>query len=260
MVGLRSLLFNIVFYSVTIGLMILGLPTLVVGGRVILGLARLWSAVSVWLLQAICGLRVEYRGVANIPPGGVLIAAKHQSFLETIALLKFTPDFAIVMKRSLTRIPLFGLYLGRSGQIAIDRAQGLQALRQIAARARPALAAGRKIFIYPEGTRRLPGAPPNYKSGAAAIYMGTGSACVPVALNTGFFWRRRGFLRRPGVAVIEYLPAIPAGLSRAAFSATLQQTIETACSRLNAEAIAADPSLAAVAAEGARSDVVEELA
>ncbi len=116
------------------------------------------------------------------------------------------------------------------------------------------LAAGRQVFIYPEGTRRPPGAPPNYKQGVAALYVETGAPCLPVALNTGLFWRRRGLLRRPGVAVIEYLPPIGPGLDRAAFSARLQAAIETACARLNAEAIARDPSLEALVAEGAHFD------
>ena len=111
------------------------------------------------------------------------------------------------------------------------------------------------MFIYPEGTRRLPGAPPKYKQGAAALYAETGVACLPVAVNTGLFWRRHGFLRRPGVAVIEYLPVIPPGLDRATFGKRLQTTIETACERLNQEAVDKDPSLAAVVAEGANSDV-----
>ena len=194
---------------------------------------------------------VEYRGVENIPQGGVLIAAKHQSFLETFALLKYAPDFAIILKRQLTYIPLFGLYLIVSKQIAIDRTRGRQALQQIAAAARPVLAAGRQIFIYPEGTRRPPGRSPRYKQGVAAIYAETGATCLPVAVNTGLFWRRRGFMRRPGVAVIEYLPPIAPGLDREDFAALLQNAIETACARLNSEAAARDPSLEAVIAEGA---------
>ena len=125
---------------------------------------------SVWLLDKICGMKVEYRGVENIPPGAVLLAAKHQSFLETFALLKYAPDFAIVLKRQLTYIPFFGLYLIVSKQIAIDRARGRQALQQIEDAAKPVLAAGRQIFIYPEGTRRPPGAPPRYKQGVTALY------------------------------------------------------------------------------------------
>jgi 1-acyl-sn-glycerol-3-phosphate acyltransferase len=254
MLATRSLLFNTLFYLNLLVLMIVGLPTMLFGRRAVFALARLWGAISVWLLDKICGLRLEYRGVENIPPGAILIAAKHQSFLETFALLKYAPDFAIILKRQLTYVPLFGLYLIVSKQIAIDRARGRQALQQIAGAARPVFAAGRQVFIYPEGTRRLPGAPPRYKQGVTALYMETGVACLAVAVNTGLFWRRHGFLRRPGVAVIEYLPVIAPGLDRAAFSKRLQSTIETACDRLNTEAIKKDPSLAAVVAEGAKSD------
>ena len=124
MIGLRSLLFNLLFYATMVVLMILGLATILGGRRAVLALARLWGAISVWLLAAICGLRLEYRGVDNIPPGGVIVAVKHQSFLETFALLKYAPDFAIILKRQLTYIPLFGLYLIVSKQIAIDRGRG----------------------------------------------------------------------------------------------------------------------------------------
>jgi 1-acyl-sn-glycerol-3-phosphate acyltransferase len=253
-VAVWSVVFNLLFYLTLLVLMIAGLPTILGGRRAIFALASVWRAASVWLLEHICGLRVEYRGVENIPPGGVLIACKHQSFLETFALLKYAPDFAIILKRQLTRIPLFGLYLTVSKQIAIDRARGRQALQQIAEATRPVLADGRQVFIYPEGTRRPPGAPPRYKQGVAAIYAGTGAPCLPVALNTGLFWRRRGFMRRPGVAVIEYLPPIEPGLSRGAFAARLQEAIESGCARLNEEAVARDPSLAALIAEGANCD------
>jgi 1-acyl-sn-glycerol-3-phosphate acyltransferase len=254
MLATRSLIFNALFYLVMLALMIVGLPTLLFGRKAVFALARLWGAIYVWLLEKICGLRLEYRGVENIPHGPLLIAAKHQSLLETFALLKYAPDFAIILKRQLTYVPLFGLYLIVSEQIAIDRARGRQALQQIAAAAKPVFAAGRQVFIYPEGTRRLPGAPPRYKQGVSALYVGTGVPCLPVAVNTGLFWRRRGFMRRPGLAVIEYLPVIAPGLDRAEFMERLQSTIETACDRLNAEAVENDPSLAAVLTEGAKSD------
>jgi 1-acyl-sn-glycerol-3-phosphate acyltransferase len=254
MLATRSLLFNALFYLNLVVLMIIGLPTMLFGRKAVFALARLWGAISVWLLEKIAGLRLEYRGVENIPPGAVLIAAKHQSFLETFALLKYAPDFAIILKRQLTYVPLFGLYLIVSKQIAIDRARGRQALQQIAGAAKPVFAAGRQVFIYPEGTRRLPGAPPKYKQGVTALYTETGVACLPVAVNTGLFWRRRGFMRRPGLAVIEYLPVIAPGLDRAEFSKRLQSTIESACDRLNAEAVKKDPSLAAVLEEGSKSD------
>jgi 1-acyl-sn-glycerol-3-phosphate acyltransferase len=254
MLTTRSLLFNFLFYLNLVVLMIVGLPTIFFGRRGVIGLARLWGAISVWLLGTICGLKVEYRGVENIPSGGVLIAAKHQSFLETFALLKYAPDFAIILKRQLTYIPLFGLYLIVAQQIAIDRGRGRQALQQITAATKPVLASGRQVFIYPEGTRRPPGAPPNYKHGVTALYAEIGAPCLPVAVNTGLFWRRRGFLRRPGIAVIEYLAPIAPGLDRAVFSERLQTAIESACARLNSEAIARDPPLEELVAEGANFD------
>jgi 1-acyl-sn-glycerol-3-phosphate acyltransferase len=253
-IAVRSVLFNILFYLDLVLLMIVGLPMILGGRHGVFALVSAWRTVSIWLLEHVCGLKVEYRGLENIPPGGVLIASKHQSFLETFALLKYAPDFAIILKRQLTYIPLFGLYLIVSKQIAIDRARGRQALRQIAAAAKPVIAAGRQIVIYPEGTRRPPGARPNYRDGVFAIYAAAGAPCLPVAVNTGLFWRRRRFIRRPGVAVIEYLPPIPPGLDRKTFAARLQNAIEAACERLNAEAVARDSSVAAVIAEGMKCD------
>jgi 1-acyl-sn-glycerol-3-phosphate acyltransferase len=251
MIRLRSLAFNVAFYVNLVVLMIVGLPMILRGRRGIFALARLWGANSVWLLETICGLRLEFRGLENIPKGGYIIAAKHESFLETFALLKYAPDFAIVLKKQLVYIPMFGLYLVRAEQIAIDRSRGRTALAQIIAQAGEVLRGGRQVFIYPEGTRRPPGAPARYKQGVAALYAATDAPCLPVALNTGLFWGRRGFTRRPGVAVIEYLPPIAPGLPRDVFAARLEATIESACARLNAEAIAADPSLAPILAAGA---------
>ncbi len=251
MIKLRSLVFNLAFYVNLIVLMILGLPLILRGRHGVFVMARLWGSTSVWLLERICGLRVEYRGLENIPKVGYILAAKHESFLETFALLKYAPDFAIVLKRQLVFIPIFGLYLIGARQIAIDRNRGRNALTQIIAQAREVVAAGRQVFIFPEGTRRPPGAPPRYKFGVAALYTETGAPCLPVAINTGLFWGRRGFTRRPGVAVIEYLPPILPGLDREAFLERLQTTIETACARLNAEAVEADPSLAPILAAGA---------
>ena len=249
MIAFRSLVFNVAFYINLIVLMILGLPMMLGGRHGVFFMARLWGSTSVWLLENICNLRVEYRGVENIPDGGYIVAAKHQSLLETFALLKYTPDFAIVLKKQLVYIPIFGLYLVVAKQIAINRERGHSALSQIIAQAGAVLRDGRQVYIYPEGTRRSPGAPPAYKFGVSALYTETKAHCVPVALDTGLFWGRRGFTRRPGAAVIEFLPPIPPGLERDAFSARLQDSIEAACARLNEEAIAKDPSLRTVLVE-----------
>jgi 1-acyl-sn-glycerol-3-phosphate acyltransferase len=253
MLTFRSLVFNLAFYVNLVVLMVLGLPMMLGGRHGVFFMARLWGSTSVWLLEQICGLRVEYRGVENLPTESYILASKHQSFLETFALLKHTPDFAIILKRELTFVPIFGLYLTVSKQIAINRGRGHGALSQIIDQAGAVLRAGRQVYIYPEGTRRPPGAPPAYKFGVAALYVETQAPCVPVAVNTGLFWGRRGFLRRPGVAVIEFLPAIAPGRERDTFAERLRSDIETACARLNAEAVSRDPTLAGVLAEGRRA-------
>ena len=250
MTALRSFAFNVAFYVNVIVLMIVGLPLILFGRHGVFFMARLWSGSSLWLLEKLCDLKVEFRGVENIPEGGYILAAKHQSFLETFALLRHARDFAIIYKRQLAWIPLFGLYLVGGRQIAIDRAHGRAALSQIIGQAREVLGGGRQIMIYPEGTRRPPGAPPRYKFGVAVIYAENGAPCVPVAVNTGLYWGRRNSTRRPGVAVIEYLPPIPPGLDRDAFAERLESAMEEACARLNEEAVATDPNLAPVLAAG----------
>ena len=237
MIGLRSALFNVAYYVNLVALMILGLPSMLLGRHGVFFMARAWALTSIWLLDKICGLKVEFRGLENLPQGGYILAAKHQSTLETFAMVTKTPDFAIILKKQLMYIPVFGLYLSVSGQIGIDRSRGRNALAQIIEKAGAVLRAGRQVYIYPEGTRRAPDAEPAYKQGVALLYEATGAPCLPVALNTGSFWGRRGFLRRPGTAVIEFFPAIPPGLPRAVFFERLRETIETASRRLRAEAL-----------------------
>lgn len=245
MIFIRSGLFNLMFYANTIVLMIAGLPTLLFGRHAVLRLARTWARASLWLLSAICGTRAEFRGVDNIPKGALLIAPKHQSFWETFALTLYFDDFAYVLKRELTYIPFFGWYLLRAEQIAIDRANTQTALRQLTAKAKALFAEGRQLFIFPEGTRRPPGAPPAYKAGAAYVYDKTGVPCLPVALNAGLFWPRRRFLRFPGTILVEFLPPIAPGMKREAFLRELQWRIETATDRLIAEAAGHEPQAAA---------------
>ena len=244
MLFLRSLLFNIAFYVNLTIVMVFGLPTMLSGRAAILDLARVWARRTFWLLDKICGIKVEFRGVEHLSQTGCIIAAKHQSTWETFALTTQVHDFTFILKLELTKIPLFGQYLVRSNQIAIDRASRGAALKDLVEQAGAALAEGRAIFIFPDGTRRAAGAPPAYKSGVAHLYGATHAPCVPVALNSGLFWPRGGFLRRPGTIVVEYLPVIEANLPKAEFARILQERIETATNRLIAEALAKDPSLA----------------
>ncbi len=249
MVALRSLLYNFVFYVNLIGAMVVAMPTMLMGRKAVLGLAKYWGRSSLWLAKHICGLDVEYRGVSNIPSGAILIAPKHQSIWETFALLEFFDDFSFVLKRELTWIPFFGWYLIAAEQIAINRSKGSTAMQQVISAARGLFAAGRQLYIFPEGTRRPVAAPPAYKFGVAQVYAATGVRCLPVALNSGLFWPRRSFLRRPGVILVEFLPVIEPGMEARAFFAELTARLDAATQRLVAESVARDPSLAEALAD-----------
>jgi 1-acyl-sn-glycerol-3-phosphate acyltransferase len=244
---LRSLLFNFCFYALMIVLMILGVPGLFAGRRAIEAYARFWVRLSLALLDRICHLKVEFRGLEHLPKGAAIIAAKHQSFLDVLALILHVRGFAFVYKRELGFIPLFGLYLRRSEQIAIDRAKRGNALPDVIAAAKQVFAAGRQLLIFPEGTRRPVGASPAYKGGVVRIVQETGVACVPVALNSGLFWRRREFSRRPGTAVIEFLAPIEAAPDKESFMRLLETKIEEATQHLVAEALSKDAALGSVA-------------
>jgi 1-acyl-sn-glycerol-3-phosphate acyltransferase len=232
---IRSAVFNVLFYLNMLALLIAVLPTLVMPRRAILTVAKLWARINLWLLRRICGIEVEFRGVEKIPPGPLLVASKHQSLWETFALLLILPDPAYIMKRELMWIPFFGWYTWKAGMISIDRSRGSQALAAMNASARRELERNRQIIIFPEGTRRSPGAEPRYKYGVVHLYAETGVPCLPIALNSGLFWPRRSIRRYPGTIRVEVLDPIPPGLDKDAFFARLQDDIEAASARLLAE-------------------------
>ncbi|MCC6891027.1 MAG: 1-acyl-sn-glycerol-3-phosphate acyltransferase [Hyphomicrobiales bacterium] len=203
--------------------------------RAIVKLATFWGLSNNWLLRVVCGIKVEYRGLEKIPAGSLLVAAKHQSLWETFALLWLFDDPAFILKRELLWLPFFGWYAWWAGMIPVDRGRRGQALTGMTERARAELKRARQIVIFPEGTRRAPGAEPSYKYGVTHLYVETATTCLPIALNSGLFWPRRSFLRYPGTIVAEVLDPIPPGLDKAAFAARLQTDIETATARLLAE-------------------------
>ncbi|WP_036281225.1 1-acyl-sn-glycerol-3-phosphate acyltransferase [Methylocystis sp. ATCC 49242] len=245
MLFLRSLVFQIVFFANTIALMLIWLPGLFMRRQVSQELGRTWGRTSLWLLDKICGTKIEWRGLENITSGAVIVACKHQSTWDTFVLpIKF-PDFSYILKHELIWLPFFGWYLLAAEQVAIDRAKGGKLLPQLIEKSKKIFAQGRQLFIFPEGTRRPVGAPPQYKVGIAHLYDATNVPVLPVALNAGLFWPRRSFLIYPGTAVIEFLPVIPPGLPPREFFRLLQNEIETASNRLIDEAVAKDPTVAA---------------
>ena len=234
-VVLRSALFNIAFYLNFIVWLIAALPTLVMPRRAIIEVVKAWGRVNLWLLRVICGTDVEWRGLEKIPPGPLLVAVKHQSAWETFALISLFDDPTFILKRELMWVPLFGWFARKGGMIAVDRAAGKGALSPMMKSFHAALAEGRQVVIFPEGTRRSPGAEPDYKLGIVFLYREAQVPCLPIALNSGLFWGRRGFLRYPGTIRVEILEPIPPGLNRRVFFRRLKDDIETATAALVAQ-------------------------
>lgn len=245
-IAVRSTIFNVLFYVNLIVLMVAGLPSVLMGRGPATFMAKSWARTSLWLLKAICGTKVEFRGLDLVPAGGLVVAPKHQSMLETFALVLAVDNFSYVHKRELTWIPLFGWYLWAVDQISINRSSGATALNHVTNGVAAFLKLDRRVLIFPEGTRRAVGAPPAYKYGVTHLYTTLNARVVPVALNTGLFWPRRSFLRNPGTAVIEFLPVIEPGLAKEEFSERLQEAIESGTRRLVEESLRLNPALGAL--------------
>jgi 1-acyl-sn-glycerol-3-phosphate acyltransferase len=229
---LRSVVFNIVFYLVLFVYLIAAMPTLAMPRRALWWMVKTWSRTNLWLLKVISNIGYEFQGLENIPKGTALIASKHQSMWETFALIVVLKDPAYMLKRELLWIPFFGWCAKKAEMIPVDRGRGSQALAVMTQRAREETARGREIIIFPEGTRRAPGAEPKYKFGVAFLSTELGIPCVPVALNSGLFWPRRSFMRYPGVVRVAFLDPIPPGLDRQTFYDRLQDAIETKTAEL----------------------------
>ncbi len=232
LIFLRSLVYNLLFYLLLVFWILVAVPTFVMPRAALMTVARWWGQSSIWLMRVVCGTKVEYRGVEKIPKGPLIVASKHQSFWETFALLQFFDQPLFILKRELMWIPMFGLLLKKANMIGIDRKAGGRALLAMTRRAGEAVRRGRQLIIFPEGTRRPVDAPPSYKTGIALIYVDCGVYCLPVALNSGLFWPRRTFMRYPGTLVVEFLDALPPGMSRREFVARVSAVIEEATGRL----------------------------
>jgi 1-acyl-sn-glycerol-3-phosphate acyltransferase len=237
---LRSLAFNLVVWLWTALAGGVALPLLALPRRVSVGFGRLWSLGALGLLRYLVGLNYEVRGCDRVPAGGVLVAMKHQSAWDAVILPLVLDDPAIVVKRELFLLPIYGWYMARVGMIMIDRRAGATALRHMIKRAQRAAAAGRPIVIFPQGTRVAPGARAPYQPGVAALYRALSLPLVPVSVNSGTFWGRRSFLKRPGRIILEFLDPIAPGRPRRQLMTELETRLEAATAALEAEAAAAE--------------------
>lgn len=239
---LRSTLFNLCFYVITASMAVLASPFILADRLWLVRAMELWARTINRLLPLLVDIRIEIRGRehyrAAMESGSCIIASKHQSAWDTFVWHNEVEDPAIVMKKELLSIPFYGWISQRVGMLAVDRKAGASALRRLVGQARERVASGRPIVIFPQGTRAPAGAGVEdvpYQPGTAALYGQLKVPVVPVALNSGLFWRRHSWLRRPGTIVLEYQPPIPPGLKRREFEARLVESIESATARLEAE-------------------------
>jgi 1-acyl-sn-glycerol-3-phosphate acyltransferase len=232
----RSILFNVMFYGWLTSWGLLTLPLLVLpgrrAGRLVQHCATIWAHGVLALLRWCIGLTYRVEGRENLPDGPCIIASKHQSAWETIALLVVFKRSVFIVKRELMWLPLFGWYLARLGMIGINRAAAASALRQMVRDAEVVLGDGRHMVVFPEGTRTVHGTRRPLRPGIAALYAASAAPVVPVALNSGRFWPRRKFRKYPGTVIVRILPPMPEGLEQRAFLSQLQDRIEAACDEI----------------------------
>lgn len=226
-------------YGVTALACIILVPTLVLPRAAIMAGVAIWSRLCVWGLRWIGGVRIEIRGLDHLPTGAVLIAAKHQSMFDVIPPFFFLSEVCFVLKKELVSIPLFGWHLTKARMIPVDREAHSRALKDLVSKATDRLAQGRQLIIFPEGTRKAPGAAPDYKPGVAALYRELGVPCTPMATNAGEFVTAAGLPVRRGTIIYELLEPIPAGLKRGEFMREVEERIESASARLSSKSLEA---------------------
>jgi 1-acyl-sn-glycerol-3-phosphate acyltransferase len=222
MTMLRSLLYAAIFYPATLLWVLAGIVAALFGRRPTLAVVLSWVDMHHWLAENLLGIRTRVEG--SIPPGPHLIAVKHQSVFETAEMVRLSKLPVIVMKRELGQIPLFGFMTRRYGVIEVERSSGAKALRSMVAEGKEAVASGRPVIIYPEGTRVRPGETPPLKAGFAALYRALGLPVVPVAVDSGRLWGL-GLAKRSGTITFKVGDTIPAGLKRDEIEARVHAAI-----------------------------------
>lgn len=233
MLFIRSLLFNLLWYLNIIVQMLVQTPFyFFLSHKKALDVPRRWANSSDVLHRWIVGTKHEVTGLENVPEGGCIVASKHQSLWEFYGLYAKLRDPCFVLKHDLMKIPFFGWYVAKVKQIPIRRGDKGKAMRHMIKEAKVAVDGDRQILIFPEGTRKAPGAETDYRYGVTRMYLDLNCPVVPVALNSGLYWPRRKFIRYPGTLRAQFLEPIMPGLTAKEFSAELERRIEEACDQL----------------------------
>lgn len=235
MIYLRSFLFNILWFLNIIFQMVVQTPFyFFLNHENATKVPKRWAHSTDWLLRRVAGIKIEIIGLENLPQDGCIVASKHQSTWEFGAVNAMVRDGAFILKQELMKLPFFGWYVSKLNHIPIRRGDKGNAMRRMIIDAKEKLEDGRQIVIFPEGTRRAPGAEPNYRYGVTRMYLDMNCPVVPIALTSGLFWPRHAFLRYPGTLRAKIFEPIQPGLTAEEFGAELERIIETGCDELYA--------------------------
>ncbi len=233
MIFLRSLAFNVAFFGWTAFVCVALAWVSLLPRPAMMAIVTWYLGTVAFLERVVLGLRYEVRGLQHLPASGsYLVAAKHQSAWETMKLHLLLSDPAVVLKTELTKIPVWGLFARKTEMIPVDRGARGRAVSSLLEGARKVVAQGRPIVIFPQGTRTAPGVYHNYRIGVGVLYDQLHLPIVPMALNSGLYWPRRAFFKRPGTVVVEFLPPIQPGLQRFEAMIELETRLEAATDRL----------------------------
>ncbi|MFT6932665.1 MAG: 1-acyl-sn-glycerol-3-phosphate acyltransferase [Paracoccaceae bacterium] len=231
---LRSIIFNFQMYVAMLVVGVVYFPWVLISAKGATAGCHAYCRWVLWTARWMVGLKTEVRGTP--PTDAVMIAAKHQSFLDILLIYNAVPNGKFIMKRELMYAPILGQYGLRIGCVPVNRGKRGAAIKKMLEDVASGRQRGGQLIIYPQGTRVAPGAAHSYKVGTGALYQQMNQDCVPVAANVGLFWPKRGFMRKPGTAVVEFLPRIATGLSKQAFMTRLEHDVETASDALSVEA------------------------
>ena len=232
MLILKSIIFYILLTIWTVSMGIICLPFLILPSNLLKFPIKIWIKVIFIFLDIICNIKHKIDGIENIPNESILVASKHQSAFETFALFYYLNDCFFVHKRELFYIPIFGQYLFKSNMVPIDRGGGTKSMRKMLYKVQSKLSSGSSIIIFPEGTRKLPGSKPDYKTGFIGIYQHTKRNILPVAVNSGLCWPKHTWILKSGLITIKFLPLINKGLDKKVILYEVQNRIETASNLL----------------------------
>lgn len=222
---LKSIAFTATIAIAAIVLTIICLPMIFLGEKNARKIVGLWARFSLWAMRVMTGVSFRVEGEDNIPKDGGLVVSNHQSLWETIALFALLPNAVVILKKELLRIPVYGWWVRASGNITVDRKGGAKALRAMRREAAERIANGAQVVVFPEGTRIKPGETHAFQPGVAGIYKDAGADCIPVAHDSGRFWRKLGGALEPGIITLRFMPPVPPGLDRKTFLARIEKDI-----------------------------------